>query len=148
MKLRSRTVCSLGGLFLLACVIAVPAAAQGKAKGAAAKEQVWQVEFATNQDTYTGTMTLTVTKGVVTGKMLLDAPTKIEAMVEGTQASGTITLDYPYTMVEQNCTGRVKAEAKLAAKGEEASGPFTATGCSEEPVQGTLTMKKGTPPAK
>lgn len=140
MKVTTR-VLGIAACLMLAGVAG--AEAQGKAKTPAAKEQVWQVEFATAQDVYTGTMTLTVVKGVVSGKMLLDSPTKIEGTVEGKQAGGTISLDFAYTIAEQNCTGRVKADARIASGSDAASGPFTATGCSEEPVEGTLTMKKG-----
>lgn len=121
------------------------AGAQDKPKATSGKQQVWQVEFATAQERYTGTMTLTIAKGVVSGKMLLDSPARVEGTVEGKQTGDALSLDYPFTMTDQNCTGRVQAEAKLANRGEEASGPFTATGCSEEPVEGTFTMKKGAP---
>lgn len=118
------------------------AVAQATKKAAAGKEQLWQVEFVMGgSGRYTGTMTLKTAKGAVTGTMLLDVPTRIEGQVEGRQKGNLLQLDYPFTMIEDNCTGRVQIEATIAPKGQEASGTARATGCGE-PVEGTFAMKK------
>jgi hypothetical protein len=141
MKRANRIACAAAVLLLLGAATSV--SAQDKPKsGTAGKEQVWQVEFVVGDDHYTGTMTLATAKGTVTGKMLIDSPTKVEGQVEGKQDGDTLSLDYAFTMVDDKCTGRVQVQAKLAAEGQEASGTAHVTDCNGQPVDGTVTMKK------
>jgi hypothetical protein len=119
------------------------AVAQEKHKpGTAGKEQVWEVDFLIGDDHYTGTMSLKTIKGAVTGKMLIDSPSTIEGQVEGTQTGDTLALDYAYTMVAEKCTGRVRVQATLADKGQEASGAAHVVDCHGQAIDGTVTMKK------
>jgi hypothetical protein len=119
------------------------ATAQQKRKAGPAKEQVWQVDFLMEGDHYIGTAALTTSKGVVTGKMVIESPTKVVGDVQGKQARGTLSLDYPYTMVAENCTGRVQVEAKFSADGQQATGTVHAVDCHNQPVDGTVTFTKG-----
>jgi hypothetical protein len=121
-------------------------AAQGKAKskGTAPKEQVWQVDFLMEGDHYTGTMTLTNSKGAITGTMLIDSPTKIEGAVAGKQVGQVLSLDYPYTMTAEDCTGQVQVEVTFAPKAQEASGTAHATDCHGQSTNGTVTFTKAT----
>lgn len=142
---QARRVVLMGLVVMLAAVSGQAAQGKAKSKGTASKAQVWQVDFLMDGEHYTGTMTLTNSKGSVTGKMLIDVPTKIEGDVTGKQAGETLSLDYPYTMVAENCTGRVQVEAKLAPKAQEGSGTAHATDCHGQATDGTVTFKKAPP---
>ncbi|MGE5816198.1 MAG: hypothetical protein ACM36C_17040 [Acidobacteriota bacterium] len=142
---QARRAALMGLVVMLATVSGYAAQGKGKSKGTTPKAQVWQVDFLVDGEHYTGTMTLTNSKGSVTGKMMIDAPTRIEGDVTGKQAAETLSLDYPYTMVAENCTGRVQVEAKLAPKAQEGSGTVHATDCHGQASDGTVSFKKAAP---
>lgn len=130
--------------------IAVTASAQtAKSKSAAsAKGQAYDVEFVFDDQVYSGTMTLQIPKkgGKVGGVMTIDRPTAVNGEVVGTLQGDALALDYPYTMVEQNCTGRVVVTAKMTPRRDSAIGTATASGCGDSPVEGTFSLKKPVKP--
>lgn len=122
--------------------------AKPKTAGPAAKGQAYDVEFVFDNTPYTGTMTLQIAKksGTVGGKMAITQPTPIDGDVAGTLKGEALSLDYAYTMVQQNCTGRVTVTAKMSPKRDAATGTATSTGCGDGPAEGTFTLKKAAKP--
>jgi hypothetical protein len=136
MKLIRRTALAAG----LAAMTAVSLSAQ-KA-GSAPKAQQYHVEFAFPNGTYAGTMTVTIAKGTVAGKMAIETPHTITGTVAGTAKGATLALDYPYEIPgDKPCTGRVTVNATFNAARTEAKGTTHADGCGE-PVDGQFTMTK------
>jgi len=124
----------------LAAMTAVSLSAQ---KGASPKAQEYRVEFAFPNDSYAGTMTLTIAQGKVTGRMAIETPHPITGTVAGTLKSTTLALDYPYEIPgDQPCTGRVTVNATFNAAKTEAKGTTHAEGCGNA-VDGQFTMTKG-----
>ncbi|HSL22856.1 MAG TPA: hypothetical protein VK886_15095 [Vicinamibacterales bacterium] len=134
----------------VACLISVTSigahlAAQEKPRTAPpAKGETYDVEFVFDQN-YTGTMMLRFVKGSVTGTMVIDAPTRVDGEVVGTLKGNALVLEYGYTMREQACTGRVRVDATMTGKRAAASGTARASGCSDEPLDGTVTLKRVKP---
>jgi hypothetical protein len=126
---------------LLACSVAAATQTRQK-RGSAAREQVWNVDFLVGDAHYTGTMRISESRGVVTGKMVIDAPTRIEADVKGKRAGDTVLFDHPYTMVQENCTGRVEINAAMPRNAQEASGKVHVIDCGGQDADGTVTMKR------
>jgi len=123
-----------------AALAAIPLGAQ---KTAAPKEQPYHVTFAfNNNETYTGTMTLTVEQEKVSGKMAIDTPATVTGDVAGTLKGDAMSLDYAYNVAgDQPCTGRVTVSAKFNAARTEAKGTTHAEGCGD-PLDGDFTMTK------
>jgi hypothetical protein len=130
----------LTGVLALAVAIAGPAFAQG---AASPKGQTYDVSFSFNNGTtYTGTMSLAVTKGKVTGRMAIDSPAAVTGDVAGTLKGPALALDYPYTVEgDQPCTGRVTVTATFDAKRTAAKGTAHAEGCGNS-LDGTVTLTK------
>jgi hypothetical protein len=120
-------------------VLSAPAFAQ-KAP-TASKSQEYHVIFAFPSDrTYTGSMTLEIQKGKVTGKMGIDSPQTITGTVAGTLKGDALSLDYPFEVAgDQPCTGRVTVAATFNAARTEARGTTHAEGCGD-PQDGQFTM--------
>lgn len=126
----------------IAALAATTAAAQdGKAAGA--KPIVHEI-IVTADTVYTGTVEIAVTRGKVTGDMVITSPTRITGKVAGTSKAGVLTLEFPFLMVEQNCEGTVKMDIKMGEKPGVGSGTMEAVGCGSEadqPVTGTVELK-------
>jgi hypothetical protein len=103
-----------------------------------------EVLFDVNGQTYSGVTTFVVDKaGKVTGKMSISSPATINGQLNGEIKDGTWKFDYPFTMVEQNCSGTVAGTAKVTAGQAEISGSVTiAGGCGTEALTGTFSFKK------
>lgn len=124
----------------LAAVATPPVFAQ---KSASPTAQKYHVTFAFPDDaTYTGSMTLSIRQGKVSGKMAIDAPQAVTGDVAGTLKGAALALDYPYEVQgDQPCTGRVTVSATFNAARTEAKGTTHSEGCGS-PQDGTFTMTK------
>lgn len=143
MKRVSRVAFLLTAIMLAFSTDAAVAQQKRKARPAA-KDQVWQVDFLMDGEHYLGTMTLTTSRGSVTGTMLIESPRKVTGDVQGKRTPELMSLDYPYTMEGESCGGRVQVEVKFAANGQEGTGTAHAVDCNNQPMDGTVTFKKGT----
>jgi hypothetical protein len=126
---------------VVGAVLSAPAFAQ-KAP-APSKSQEYHVIFAFPSDrTYTGSMTLHIEKGTVSGKMGIDTPQTITGTVAGTLKGAALSLDYPFEVSgDQPCTGRVTVAATFNAARTEAKGTTHAEGCGD-PQDGQFTLTK------
>ena len=126
----------------IAALAACPVFAQKRAP-AAPTEQQYHVTFAFPDDaTYTGSMTLEIRQGKVSGKMAIDVPQAVTGTVAGTLKGAALSLDYPYEVQgDQPCTGRVTVSATFNAGRTEAKGTTHSEGCGN-PHDGTFTMTK------
>jgi hypothetical protein len=105
-----------------AFVVASPASAQAKR---AANTIVYDLTVTAEGKPYTGTMTLAVAGGKVTGDMHITVPTEITGKVAGTAKAGQLNLDFPYRMVERGCEGQIAFPITLPAK--KSAAPITST---------------------
>ena len=127
-------------LGLVAALMTTTAAAQTKPKAPADAPKAYTVEFVFEGTTYSGTMTLTVAKGTVSGPMMIDQPVPVTGDVAGTLKGDALALDYAYTVKsDQPCTGRVTVDAKMTTDG--ATGTARSIGCSDAPLDGTFALK-------
>jgi hypothetical protein len=134
----------------LTCALALTAAAialtpglaaQAKPKARADAPKTYNVQFVFNETTYSGTMTLSVAKGAVSGPMVIDQPVSVTGDTAGTLKGDSLMLDYEFTIKsDQPCTGRVTVDAKMTPDGS-ASGTAHSTGCSDAPLDGTFALK-------
>jgi hypothetical protein len=130
---------------ICAAVLVMAGAALGAQ--AAKAEPVYDVTFVTGpagqEQAYTGTSTFNVdAKGVVTGKMLISAPTTVRATIGGQIEKGTWTFKYSYEMPDQGCTGSLEGSAAVPTDRKSISGKVLIGGdCAPEPMNGTFTFK-------
>ncbi|MEX2271804.1 MAG: hypothetical protein WD690_10050 [Vicinamibacterales bacterium] len=108
---------------------------------------VYDVSFVLAEATYTGVTTFAVDrKGVVTGTMKIAQPAVVEATLGGTVKDGTWTIDHPYAMPVQGCTGTIKGKAKVPADRKVITGTVTiGGGCAEQPTEATFTFTRQAP---
>lgn len=93
----------------LALTVLIPVSAQ-----APTYDVTWVAGPPGSEQTYTGTATMNVdAKGVVTGKLGLTSPVAVNANLAGSIAKDTLTLEFPYEIPEQMCTGSIKGTAKV-----------------------------------
>lgn len=126
---------------VVGAVLSAPAFAQ-KAP-AASRSQEYHVIFAfPSEATYTGSMTLEIQKGTVSGKMNIDTPQAVTGAVAGTLKGAALSLDYPFQVAgDQPCTGRVTVAATFNAARTEAKGTTHSEGCGQ-PQDGQFTLTK------
>jgi hypothetical protein len=137
-------------------VVALLCVALGGAAGAqtekpAAKPEKYDVTIKAEETTYTGTANLTIDRGKVTGDLRLVSPTEVTAKIAGTAKAGALDLDFPYLIVEQQCTGNVKMTIKVPAKPGPATGTMIAVGCGRDPaapLNGTVEFAPADPDKK
>lgn len=110
----------------------------------AAAAPTYDVTFTLDQGVYTGTTTFsTDRKGVVTGTMKLTSPIAVDATLAGEVKAGTWTFEYPYTIVEQGCSGTVTGKAKVSADHKSVTGDVTIGGaCVEQPTPATFSFTR------
>jgi hypothetical protein len=134
------------GIAALACAVlaATPAAqdktaADGKTAGkaAAAKGTKYDVKVTADQ-VYSGTMTMAVEKGKVSGEMLMTSPMEITGKVAGTSKDGELQLEFPYTITDSPCGGNVKMKIAMPEKPGPAKGTMEAVNCEGEKMPGTV----------
>ena len=133
----------------IAALVCVGALATGTAAAQTKKagpKTVMHDITVTADTVYTGTMEIAVNAGKVTGDMLITSPMEITGKVAGTSKAGVLTLEFPFTIVQEGCTGMVTMNIKLGAKRGHGAGTMEAVGCGsdEEKVTGTVELK---PPA-
>lgn len=103
----------------------------------------YDVVFVFSDTSYTGTMTLTFDKDVVSGSMTITSPVPVTAKVAGTRKGTKLTFDYAYAMAgDQPCNGQVTIEATMDPKTGTASGTAHAVGCSDDPLDGTFSLTR------
>lgn len=139
----------LAGVTLLCVALGGAAAAQTKKP--AAKPVTYDVTIKAEETTYTGTADLAIDRGKVTGDMRLVSPTEITAKIAGAAKEGALDLDFPYLIVEQQCTGNVKMNIKLPARPGPARGTMVAVGCGRDPaapLNGTVELVPADPARK
>src|SRR5689334_722320 len=127
-------------LAVVLTLVALPALGQAaKPAAPAAKDAaIYDAQFAFDNTTYVGTMTLKIVKGVVSGSMAIETPVKVTGVVSGTLKSTKLALDYPFEMAgEQPCSGHVVIDATMDEKATAAQGTAHATGCGD-PADGTF----------
>ena len=98
----------------------------------------------TADDVYTGTITLDVTAGKVTGRMLLTAPTGVTGDVAGTAKEGALVLEFPFHMTAQECDGVVRMNLQVPATPGPTKGTMEAVGCGRDEsnkITGTVELK-------
>lgn len=133
----------LASATLAVAVFASPAFAQAKK---AANSTDYDVTVVADGTPYTGTMTIAITAGKVSGDIHITAPTEVTGKVAGTAKAGKLSLDFPYRMVERGCEGQIAIEIALPEK--KATVPTTGTAvigqCGEpqsEKIDGTVELK-------
>jgi len=131
----------LAAAAVVGAVLSAPAFAQ-KAP-APSKSHEYHVIFAFPSDrTYSGSMTLEIQKGKVSGSMSIDTPQAVTGTVAGTLKGGALSLDYPFEVSgDQPCTGRVTVTATFNAPRTEATGTTHSEGCGD-PQDGQFTLTK------
>ncbi len=133
----------------LVCAAAfhAPLVAQAPTQAASNGEGTsYDVAFTFQDTTYTGTMKLTFNKDVISGTMTITAPVPVTATVAGTRKDTKLTFDYSYSMGgDQPCDGRVTIDATIDSKTDNASGTARTVGCSDQPLDGTFSMKHPVP---
>jgi hypothetical protein len=134
-------------LFGVVAIGMVAAAASLGAQGAKQeKSAVHDITVTANGTVYSGKMQLALTQGKVSGDMHLTTPTEIKGKVAGTSKAGVLSLDFPYTMTEQGCSGTVKMNITLPPKAGPAKGTMEATGCGDgQGVTGTVELSAPLP---
>jgi hypothetical protein len=137
----------VAAMTLTVLVAVSPASAQATK---AASTIVYDVTVTADGTPYTGTMTLAVTAGKVTGDMHITAPTEITGKAAGTAKGGKMTLDFPYRMVERACDGQIAIAIALPAKkgAAPAAGTVEIVGCSGNRLSGTIELKPKASPKK
>lgn len=137
-----RIVTAVCALVSVAC-FALPSRAQENQPASAQKGTPYDVVFVFSDTNYTGTMTLTFDKDVISGSMTITSPVPVTAKVAGTRNGTKLTFDYPYAMAgDQPCNGHVTIEATLDPKTDSASGTAHTIGCSDDPLDGTFSLKR------
>jgi hypothetical protein len=125
-----------------AALVMAAAAASAQTKPSGTKSVTYDITV--NADAvYSGTTELSIDRGAVTGNMLLTVPTEITGKVSGTSKAGVVSLDFPYTMTQRNCTGNVKMQITLPPKPGPAKGTMEASGCGRDlaaPLKGTVEL--------
>ena len=100
---------------------------------------------------YTGKMDIAIAKGVASGNMHITSPGEITGKVAGTSKAGELNLDFPYTMVQRNCTGQIQMNIKMPAQPGPATGTVSIVGCGRDATNkltGTIDMKPAAPAKK
>lgn len=136
-------------MFKLAAIVAMmtvaagaAALAQGK-KPAGTNAVTYDITIQADAP-YTGNMTIAIAKGLASGEMHITAPTEVTGKVAGTSKAGELKLDFPYTMVQRNCTGQIQMNIKLPAKPGPAAGTVSIVGCGRAETNrlaGTIELK-------
>ena len=129
-----------------ALVMAAAAASAQTQRPSGTKSVIYDITV-TADAIYSGTTELAIDRGAVTGNMLLTVPTEITGKVAGTSKAGVLTLDFPYTMTQRNCTGNVKMHITLPPKPAPAKGTMEASGCGRDlasPLKGTVELTPST----
>jgi hypothetical protein len=122
-------------------------AAAGQTKKPAGTNAVTYDVTITAEGQYTGTMDLLINRGKVTGTMQITKPTEITGKVAGTVKGPEMALDFPYHMVQRNCTGQIAMTIKMPAKGSKtaaAIGTVSIIGCGRpesNKLPGTIDLK-------
>ena len=116
---------------LLIAAAASFAGAQTK-KPAGAKPAIYDLTVTADGTAYTGTMTLAVAAGKVSGEMRISKPTEITGKIAGTVKAGEMALDFPYRMVQRNCDGQVAMTFKAPVKRAGSKGTASITGCGRD----------------
>jgi hypothetical protein len=125
---------------LAVVVLVSPAFAQSKKAG---NSVIYDVTITADGTPYTGTMTLAVNAGKVTGDIRITAPTEITGKVAGTAKAGQMNLDFPYRMVERACDGQIAMSFALPAKksAAPATGTVDIVGCEGDKLAGAIELK-------
>lgn len=105
--------------------------AQAK-KPAAPKPVTYDVTIVADGSPYTGQMQLAVTRGKVSGSMLIKQPTEITGKAAGIVKAGEMILEFPYQMVQRNCSGQIEMKFKAPAKGGGSKGTVGIIGCGRD----------------
>jgi hypothetical protein len=121
------------------------AAAQEQKKEEGGPKPVLHDITVTADVVYTGTMSMAVEKGKVSGDLHITVPTEVTGKVAGTAKGNQLALEFPFYMTEQQCEGFVKIDVTLPEKaGTPATGKLTAIGCGIEesqPLVGAVELK-------
>lgn len=129
---------------LVGVALAGIVSAQDKPAATPGTKGVTHELIVTADQVYTGTVSMVVAKGKVTGDMLITAPTQITGKLAGTAKGGVLTLDFPYHMTERNCEGNVKMSITMPPKAGPAKGTMEAEGCgrpADQKLTGTVELK-------
>ena len=109
--MKARLLTGLAVATALALTVLIPVSAQ-----APVYDVTWVAGPPGSEQTYTGTATMNVdAKGVVTGKLGLTSPVAVNANLAGSIAKDTLTLEFPYEIPDQQCTGAIKGTGTIAA---------------------------------
>ena len=134
---------------MMAMMVGAAASAQAK-KPAGTNAVTYDITIQT-EATYTGKMDIAITKGVATGNMLITSPGEINGKVAGSSKAGELKLDFPYTMVQRNCTGQIQMDIKMPAKPGPGKGTVSIVGCGRDAANkltGTIELKPAAPTKK
>jgi hypothetical protein len=75
--------------------------------------------------------------------MAIESPAPVTGKVAGKRDGSRLAFDYPYSMGgDQPCDWRVTVDATLDQKTDSASGSARSVGCSDQPMDGTFSLKR------
>jgi hypothetical protein len=137
----------IAAVAVAALVAASPAAQEQKKKEGGAKPILHDITVSADA-VYTGTMSMAIDGGKVTGDLHITVPTEVLGKVAGTAKGSQLALEFPFTMTEQQCEGVVKMEITLSDKPGVGTGKMAAVGCGLEesaPLIGTVELKPAAP---
>ena len=91
---------------------------------------------------YSGVTTFNVDKdGKVTGKMALDTPVGVDAVLSGTIKADVWTFEYTYAIPQQGCEGTVTGTAKVSNDRKLIEGAVKiGGGCTQTPLDATFSF--------
>ena len=97
---------------------------------------------AETETVYTGVTSFNVDKeGKVTGKMALDSPVGVEAVLGGTIKGDVWTFEYPYSIPQQGCEGSVTGTGKVSKDRKLIEGTVKIGGaCTQTPLDATFSF--------
>ena len=106
---------------------------------------VYIAKFTVAADTptiYTGITTFNVDKeGKVTGKMALDNPVGVDAVLAGTIKGDVWTFEYAYAIPQQGCEGTVTGTGKVSKDRKLIEGAVKIGGaCTQTPLDATFSF--------
>ncbi len=97
---------------------------------------------AETETVYSGVTTFNVDKdGKVTGKMALDNPVGVDAVLSGTIKADVWTFEYTYAIPQQGCEGVVTGTAKVSKDRKLIEGAVKISGaCTQTPLDATFSF--------
>ena len=101
----------------------------------------YKIEFAVQDQTYTGTAKATAgAKGAFTSKFDFTSPSPVTADVTGKTVGDSITFDAKYVDTGRNCTGTLVGKGTIDKEGNKASGTLAINDSCGGEIPGTFKL--------